>query len=74
MKTETVCTEWLSHAIQKYDFLQEHKKNMYWPILKKIIQLLYSLLYMEKNINIYMYTSVVAIAVPIQKCRDVFYI
>lgn len=36
-------------------FYRNIKKNMYWPILKKIVQLLYSILYMEKNINIYVH-------------------
>lgn len=35
MKTETVCTEWSSHAIQKYEFLQSHKKHVLAHSLKK---------------------------------------
>lgn len=44
---------------------------MYWPILKKFTVFIQYFIH-EKNINIY--TSVIAIAVPIQKCHDVFYI
>lgn len=60
-------------------FLQEHKKKKKHVLAhskkkKNCTAFIQYFIHGKKYKYIYMYTSVVAIAVPIQKCRDVFYI